>query len=57
MPNNTTIKEEYDGGYTTIIVKLLLIIAKNPVITSFTIIKQIIESNYTTINQINTLEL
>ncbi len=57
MPNNTTIKEEYDGGYTTIIVKLSLIIAKNPVITSFTIIKQIIESNYTTINQINTLEL
>ena len=57
MPNNTTIKEQYDSRYTTIIVKLLLIIAKNSVITSLTTIKPIIESNYTTINRINTLEL
>ncbi len=57
MPNNTTIKEQYDRGCTTIIVKLLLIIAKNSVITSLTTIKHIIESNYTTINRINTLEL
>ena len=57
MLKNTTIKVKYSSKYTTIIVKISLIIAKFYIITLITRIKNTIESNYTTINQINTLEL
>ena len=57
MLNNTTIKVKYSGKCTTIIVKILLIIAKFYKFTTITTIEHIIDSNYTTIKQINTSEL
>ena len=54
---NTTIKVKYSSKYTTIIVKISLIIDKFYIITSITTIKRMIGGNYTTIKQINTLEL
>ena len=57
IPNNTTIKVKFAGNYTTNIVKILLIIAKFYIITLITTIKRVIGGDYTTIKQINTLEL
>ena len=57
MPNNTTIKVKSASNYTINIVKILPIIAKFYIITLITIINHITRTNYTTIKQINTLEL
>ena len=57
MLNNTTIKVKYSGNCTTIIVKILLIIAKSNIINLITTIKHITGKDFTTISQINTLEL
>ena len=57
MPNNTTIKVKSASNYTINIVKILPIIAKFYIITLITIINHITRTNFTTISQINTLEL